>query len=389
MRKHGLLSIAILFTVGCASFDGAAVRERQQQLEETYSVTVDVTEASPLLGDTMNTLRRIEKALEVFPDGYRRKIATINVVEDFFGRFGLMSSGVGAYTEDEIPEHYRQVFVKNRSFLEDVMGVMSMDTSLHIEHEAWHSVEYYEIQLIETMIRERARDKVTCLWDLLKEVDEVLANLSPSEVASAVNRAPTTHGRAQLRTYVWLIRGWLAAHFGDVDKSGTVDDADMRHVYANRTRYDADGDGRLTYRDVKKLTGFAYLEAENPLDPVLQLGLTVGMFGIHAPGYVTFYAQNFTYEDRAEVVDRLAAWKLVPHVYGTGDAARTRAAWKRFERLRRSDPVAARKVELILRYIALHEDPADLNDRWQRAFGIGTVPGVAAGIPLDPAAASR
>ncbi len=368
MKTHALLGLALLFAVGCASFDSAAVRERETQIEQRYSVTLDTSKTSPLWGDTMNTLRRIENALAIFPDDYRRKIAKINVVENFSDRFGLMSSGVGAYTEDEIPEYYRQIFVKNKNILEDIEGFLAMDTSLHIEHEAWHSVEYYEIQLVEDIIRRRAKGEIECLWDVLGETDEVLANLTPAEVEQTAARASTARGTGQLRAYLWLIRGWLSSHFGDTDKDGDVDDADMAHVYANRSAYDADGDGLLTYRDVKKRTGHAYMEAENPLDPGLQLGLTVGMLGFHARGFVSFYAQNFTYEDRAEVVDRASRWGLIPWLYRSGDAGKTEAAWKRFERIRKSDPVAGRKIELILRYVALHEEPSNLNERWTKTF---------------------
>lgn len=368
MRKHALLSLAVLFAFGCASFDSEAVRQRRQEIEQACSVELDVSQTSPLRGDTMRTLGRIEESLSIFPDAYRRKIAKINVVESFAGRFGLLASGIGAYTEDEIPEQYRQIFVKNKSMVEDILGILSMDTALHVEHEAWHSVEYYEIQLIEEMIRARARGEIECLWDVLSETDEVVANLAPGEVEEALRRAPSASGREQLRAYVWLIKGWLASHFKDADGNSRIDDADMMHVDRNRSRYDADGDGRLTYRDVKKLTGHSYLERENPLDPALQLGLTVAPLGLHAPGFVTFYGQNFTYEDRAEVVDRASAWELIPYLYRAGDAAKTKAAWKRFERIRKSDPVAGRKVELILRYVALHEPASNLNDRWRRAF---------------------
>jgi len=375
MIARTLTALALVFALGCASFDPEAVRERKEGIEQTYSVAVDVSKTSPLLGNTMKTLDRIERSLEVFPEGYRRKIARINVVESFFNRYGLLSSGIGAYTEDEIPEKYRQIFVKNKSLLEDITGVLAMDVGLHIEHEAWHSVEYYEIQLLEDMIRARAKGNLKSLWDVLSRTDEVLPNLTPAEVDAAAVRAGTADGQRQLRAYVWLIKGWLAAHFEDVDRNGVIDDADMHAIDVNRAKYDADKDGRLTYADVARLTKYHYMEKENPLDPGLQLGLTAAMFGFHGTGFVTFYAQNYTYEDRAEVVDRVAAWKLVPWLYRTGDTARTEKAWKKLAEIRKADPVIARKVELMVRYIALHEDPARLNDRWTRTFGaLGEAP---------------
>ena len=73
--------------------------------------------------------------------------------------------------------------------------------------------------------------------------------------------------------------------------------------------------------------------------------------------------------DTMRTLRRIEKALVIPWLYGSGDAKRTDAAWKRFERIRKSDPVAGRKVELILRYIALHEEPSDLNTRWQRTFG--------------------
>ena len=362
------VALSFVFALGCASFDTEAVLERSEGIQRDYSVAVDVSQTSPLLGNTMNTLGRIERSLAVFPDAYRRKIAKINVVESFFDRYGLLSSGIGAYTEDEIPSKYRQIFVKNKNVFEDISGALSMDVGLHIEHEAWHSVEYCEIQKLEPMIRARSKGDLKTLWDVLSRTDAVLANLTPAEVDQAAACASTVEGQRQLRAYVWLIKGWLAAHFEDVDNNGVIDDADMHAVDANRMTYDADRDGRLTYADVAKRTRYHYMEQENPLDPGLQLGLTAGMFGFHGSGFVTFYAQNYTYEDRAEVVDRIAAWKLVPWLYRKGDAGRTEKAWRKFHDLRKSDPVIGRKVELMVRYIALHEDPAKLNERWTKSL---------------------
>ena len=144
----GTLGLGIL-GIGCKSFDSNAVRNYQNQIETNHQVKVNLEDSTPLLGDTWKTLKEIDKALEPFPKRYKAKIAQINVAENFAKRWGLLSPIIGAYTENKIGEECRQIFIKNKNTLEEIVGLLFVDVGLHIEHEAWHSVEFYEIQKLD------------------------------------------------------------------------------------------------------------------------------------------------------------------------------------------------------------------------------------------------
>ena len=344
---------------GCQSVNSASMSARRTDIETRHQVDLDMSRSTPLLGDTSTTLKRIEKALEPFPKGYTAKMARINVVEDHFERWGLLAPMIGAYTEAGRPEQYGQIFIKNKSALEDVLGLFSGDTGLHLEHEGWHSVEYFEVQEIESFVRTRARNNPGNIFQVLSTTDVILANASPEELVELKRSGRST-------PYVDLVRGWLFCSFGDVNDDGVIDDADVAYVDAHRDAFDADGDGRVTYADVAVRTGREYLWAYDPMDFRLQVGLTASLVAnLHDAGFVSFHAQNFPWEDRAETVSFLADRGLVPHLYRRTTDARAARAWKEFNRIRRRDPLLARKLQLMIRYIASHEECQLMEANWQ------------------------
>lgn len=358
-----LLICALLVSIGspgCRSFDSAAMGTRCADIENRHRVKVDLSKSTPLLGNTDRTLNRIEKALEPFPKRYTTKMAQINVVEDHIERWGLIAPLVASYTEAGRPEQYGQIFIKNKSMAEDVLGVLSGDVGLHLEHEGWHSVEYFEIRMVESFVRERALNDPQNIFQVLSTTDVVLANATPTELAELTRSD-------ELTPYVELVRGWMFSHFGDVNGDGALDDEDVVFVDSNRRRFDTDGDGKITYADVARETEYDYLWTYNPMDLRLQLGMTASLaLGMHDDGFVSFHAQNFPWEDRAETVNFVAKRGLVPYLYRkSSQAGRVAEAWKEFERIRRRDPVLARKIELIVRYIATHEKPELLDPAWK------------------------
>ena len=135
------------------------------------------------------------------------------------------------------------------------------------------------------------------------------------------------------------------------------------------------GAGRITYADVAARTGRKYLWAYDPMDLRLQLGLTISLVGLHDDGFVSFHAQNFPWEDRAETTSFLARRGLIPHLYRRSADGRTAKAWKEFNRIRRRDPLLARKLELVLRYIASHEDAELMEPNWRSRLRTGPTRG--------------
>ena len=280
--------------------------------------------------------------------------------ESHLERWGLLAPMVASYTEAGRPEQYGQIFIKNKGMVGDVLGVLSGDVGLHLEHEGWHSVEYFEVQMVESFVRARALNDPQNIFQVLSTTDVVLANATATELAELTRSG-------ELTPYVELVRGWMFSHFGDVNGDGKIDDEDVAFVDSNRRRFDTDGDGKITYADVARETGYSYLWTYNPMDLRLQLGMTASLaLGMHDDGFVSFQAQNFPWEDRAETVSFVAKRGLVPYLYRrASQTGRVAEARKELERIRRRDPVLARKIELIVRYIATHEEPEQLDLAWK------------------------
>jgi hypothetical protein len=365
------LSFNLIFTAGCtslASFNQAKIKEKRLSIENQLNVKINLDATSALRGDTWRTLDQIEAALKPFPTEYRRKVAEIRVVEDFVSRFGLAALAVGAYVEDEREDQNRTIFIKNKNLVEDFIGLVELDVGTHLAHESWHSVEYYEIERLAAL--ESGRDEsAETLFAKLEALNTnaayVLADYEVEPLyAGHPDPAPSS------AHYLTLIKGWLYAPFGDVNGDSKIDDYDVTYIDANGGKFDATGDGKITYEDVSKGTRYGYLEAENPLDLELQLGMSLQVLpGYRPPGFCSFYAKNFPWEDRAETVEAAVSRGFIPYIYKAGvPQGKQEKAWRELTRIKSKDPVLARKFELILRYVAHQEKQQNLNLRWKETY---------------------
>jgi len=185
---------------------------------------------------------------------------------------------------------------------------------------------------------------------VLPNPENLFNDLEVVDSTAVAESLRSPRGAAPGDAYVRLLRDWMFAPFGDVNGDGRIDQADADAVAADPERFDADGDGALTYADVRRLTRYRYLRSKNPLDPVLQFAMTLEQFTGWAPrGFASVYGAAQPWEDRAEVMALMRGHGFL-HLVRETHPERDRAA-KRLERLRRRDPVLARKVDLLLRYL--------------------------------------
>ena len=287
-----------------------------------------------------DAIARIEADLEECPHAYTARIGTIHVVEDFVARFGPIGLFCGAYCEDERPEAYRHVFIKNKNLGEDLYGLVSMDVGTHLVHESCHSVEYWEI----------ARHAEGILGGAVPNRENIFSDLKAVDAAAVAASLREPRRTAPSDPYIRLIRDWMFAHFGDVNGDGRLDEADADAVAANPERFDADGDGALTYADVARRTPYRYLYRTNPLDPVVQFAMTLEQFTGWCPaGFASVYGSNEPWEDRAEVLALVHRRGLLALLRAAGPAQDRAAKW--LTRLRSRDAVLARKIDLMLNYL--------------------------------------
>ena len=368
-----ILSFNLILTAGCsslASFNQAKIEEKRQSIENELNVTINLDAANPLRGDTWRTLDKIEAALKPFPVEYRKKMAEIRVVEDFFSRFGLAALAIGAYVEDEREDQNRIIFIKNKNLLEEFIGLLELDISTHLPHEGWHSVEYYEIERLGPLKIDTDETSVT-LSSKLENLDANCQYAVLEYEAEPLHPSHRQDGTPSVTHYLALIKGWLYAHFGDANGDDKVDDDDAAYIEAHRREFDATHDGRITYEDVSKSTRYGYLEAESPLNLELQLGMSLQLLpGYHPKGYSSFYAKNFPWEDRAETLEAALRRGFIPFIYKAGvPEVKQERAWEELTKIKREDPVLGRKFELILRYIAHQEKQENLSQRWKSNYG--------------------
>jgi len=366
-----ILSFNLILTAGCtslASFNQAKIEEKRLSIENELNVKINLDATTPLRGDTWRTLDQIEAALKPFPAEYRRKVAEIRVVEDFLSRFGLAALAVGAYVEDEREDQNRIIFIKNKNLVEDFVGLVELDVGTHLAHESWHSVEYYEIERLRVI--ESGKDEgPETLFAKLENLDTnaayVLADYEVEPLHTS-HRDPAPSAAH----YLALIKGWLYAPFGDVNGDSKIDDDDVTYIDAHWDKFDATGDGKITYEDVSKGTRYGYLEAESPLSLQLQLGMSLEILpGYRPPGFCSFYAKNFPWEDRAETLEAALSRGFIPYIYKAGvPRAKQEKAWKGLTSIKSKDPVLGRKFELILQYIAHQEEQQNLSRRWKETY---------------------
>jgi hypothetical protein len=319
-RIAGCLSALLL--QGCLSFTTPQyVLEHQQRIQEQLQVKVDISDASNFTGDVDKVLTEIESGLSPLPENYRRKIGTIRVVDGFFSAYTLMAPFVGGYTTND-----GTVFVRNANptrFLQKVLLFPRNDAFIH---EVMHSVHFQEMNH----------------W-------QATGRPSPE--------------------FRQFIKAWECQYFGDVNGDGDLDDRDMEYVSSNAEKFDANNDNIVDSVDVEAHYGRPYVQGRW----VTLRGMQVLMwmsFQWLAPrpeGFATPYAKTYVWEDAAETKRFLWRLGVVPALYSSEahDAA-AKKAWNKYLRLKKKDPLLARKVFLVVRYIASHEEPTRLSTAWTR-----------------------
>jgi hypothetical protein len=311
-----------LLLQGCLTFTTPQhVLKHQQRIQQQLRVEVDISDASNFTGNVDSVLTEIERELSPLPANYRRKIGKIKVVDGFFAEYTLMAPFVGGYTSND-----GTIFMRNADATRFLQKVFLFPKNDALIHEALHSVHFHEMKQ----------------WR---------ANGKPSP------------------EFGEFINAWECQYLGDVNGDGELDDRDMAYVYSHPEKFDVNHDGIIDSTDVEKLRGRPYVQGRWASLRGMQVLMWMSLQWL-APrpnGFATPYAKTYVWEDAAETKRYLWSLGLVPALYSsqTGSAA-GKKAWNNYLRLKKKDPLLARKAFLVVRYIASHEDPARLSTAWTR-----------------------
>jgi len=307
---------------GCLSLTTPEyVLRHRDQIQEQLKVNVDISDASSFTGDVGKVLADIEKLLAPLPEDYRKKIARIKVVDGFLAQYTLRAPFVGGFTRND-----GTVFVRNANITKFLQGIFLFPRNDALIHEILHSVHFWEMRR----------------WH---------ATGQPSP------------------EFAQFVKGWECQYFGDVNSDGEVDDRDVAHIERHVASFDFNRDGVISSADVELAVGKPYVQGRWASLRGVEVLLWMG-FQWLAPrpaGFATPYAKTYVWEDAAETKRYLWRLGLVPALYSNDvDEKDADRAWKKFRRLKRKDPLLARKVFLVVRYIAAHEKPDRLSSVWTR-----------------------
>ena len=295
------------------------VLKHRDQIEKQLDVKVDVSRASSFTGNVDRVLTDIEKQLAPLPQAYRKKISGITIRDGFFKDYLLLAPLVGGYTAND-----GTVNIRNANATGLVQSMVLLPRGDTLIHEAAHSVQYYEIR----------RQQRT-------------GSFSPE------------FGR--------FIRDWEYQYLGDVNGDGELDDRDSAWVAERVDQFDCNKDGNVDFRDVELVAGKPYVEGRWASSRGIRLLLRMSFEGIirRTRGFANSYAQTYVWEDAAETMRY--AWNAgyLPTLYsGKADAKAASKAWAAYWKLKKQDPLFARKVFLVLQYVAAHEQKEALSVAW-------------------------
>jgi len=307
---------------GCLSFTTPEyVLRHRDRIQEQLKVNVDISDASSFTGDVDKALTDIEKQLAPLPEEYRKKIGKIKVVDGFFAHYTLMAPFVGGLTTND-----GTVYVRNAGITKFLQTVFLFPRNDILVHEILHSVHFREMRQ----------------W-------HVTGRPSPE--------------------FEQFVKAWEYQYFGDANKDGELDDRDIAYINSHVPAFDASRDGTINSDDIELAIGSPYVQGRwasvRGVEVLLRMGL---QWLVPRPrGFATAYARTYVWEDAAETKRYLWRLGLVPALYSNNvDQKDAQRAWKKFRRLQSKDPLLARKVFLVMRYIAAHERPARLSSAWTR-----------------------
>ena len=314
-----LLSLTLALS-GCLSVKtpGYVLRHRDQ-LEQQLNVKIDISHANSFTGNVDRVLNDIDRQLSPLPAAFRAKIARIAVRDGFFREYMLLAPAVGAYTAKN-----GTVFIRNANATRFLQNALLFPGNDVLMHEATHSVQYYEMKH----------------W--------------------GQTGRPTPE-------FARLIRNWELQYLGDANRDGEIDDLDIGWIQQHRAAFDKNKDGTVDFKDVELAYGKPYVQGNWISADGLKVFLRMSFGGIvpRPNGYPSSYAKTYVWEDAAETMRWMWSAGLLPALYSnSSESAAADKAWERYEELKKRDPLFARKVFLMLQYVAAHEKPEQLSSRW-------------------------
>ena len=317
----GIVLVSLMLALGgCLSLKTPDyVLRHRDQLEQKLNVKIDISHASSFTGNVDRVLNDIDRQLSPLPEAYRAKIARIAVGDGFFREYMLFAPFVGAYTAKN-----GTVFIRNANATGYVQSALLFPGNNVLMHEATHSVQYNEMNH----------------W--------------------ALTGHPTPE-------FGQLIRNWELQYFGDANRDGELDDLDAAYVQQHHEIYDSNRDGSINFRDVELARGKPYVQGNWLSANGLRVFLRMSFGGIvpRPNGYPSSYARTYVWEDAAETMRWIWSAGLLPALYSSGsESATADRAWERYQDLKKRDPLFARKVFLMVQYVAAHEKPEFLSARW-------------------------
>jgi len=321
-RRRGAFVCLILAILapGCLSLTRPDyVIKHRDAIKNDLNVNVDISDASSFTGNVDTVLKEIQRAVEPLPPRYRAKLGTIKVVDGMFFDYFLMAPFVGAFTASD-----GTVYVRNANVTRFLQNALIFHGSGTLVHELMHSVHF-------------------------REMNDWQKTGKPSA------------------EFAEFLKAWEYQYFGDVTGDNEIDDRDMAYIAGHPETFDINNDGKIDHLDVEEAAGAPYVQGRwLSLKGVGVLaGMSLNFLAPRPKGFASAYAKTYVWEDAAETNRYLWELGLVPALYSLDAPPQAREdAWAAFNKLRKKDPLLARKVFLVVRYVAVHEEPMKLTSAW-------------------------
>ena len=374
-----VLSIAF-FISGCS----ALAQKDIGRVQAAHGVGIEITSAAAVAdfmgGNSLVALRNVDKELQLFPYQAKKGIkihigAGLDILGESktLGDF-LSAPLIGAATQDRPGQTQGDIYVLNKDLWGTYMDLQQPGTSMwqdpHLRHEFMHA---YEIKALQTNLFSSTSQ--TLLDQKLGKLDEMTHKLGfIDSISLLANDSEIV--TSEFRSYIEFCAGWMASMFGDVNRDGRIDEHDKAFLVANLEQFDANGDGRISYRDAAKITGISYSFASG-INPLTQIEMTAGALGYRPKGFASPYGRTCPWEDKAEVLAFAINKKMLPHLYRNSDPQEVAKAHQKLQSIRDKDPVFARKIELLAILFGNLEEPGNRNSRFTHSYSHLLVPSIA------------
>ena len=372
---------AICLASGCAALAENEIRA----VESRHGVNIEVTDAGAaadcLGGNARLVLQNIDRELAYFP--YNAKKGTTIYIAgsaDLLAESKTLGEILStpltvAAVQDRPGKTQGHVYVLNKDLWGSYMNLFQPDStglqSPHLRHEMMHA---WEISALKRPLFHDRRQEF--LDQRLGQPDEMLHKLAHIDSLSLLASDSEIVGN-RAGPYVNFCARWMAAMFGDVNRDGTIDEEDRNHLTANAPGFDADGNGMIDHNDAAAHSGVAY-SCTSGIDPITQLGMTVGLLGYKPKGFASVYGQTCPWEDKAEVLSFAIHRQLLPTLYRKTEQSEIDKAYRQLDDIRKNDPILARKIEVLALFLGSLEESQNLNARFTNIYGDMLMPATAA-----------